>query len=188
MLRCDGGSRVETTRQSPEKSHTSKNPEISHVGHDGAVEFLTVQTPGARTSPLSLHRLSSEGAMTLKEVASFIGQSTGRRPALSTVYRWANKGQRGVRLEVLRVGGSWLTTRDSVEAFCAHLTAVRQAKVAPLPAVVAAIPNAAARRVQPACRGTDPAVSIGGDRRIEQAKDFLAERGVLSMLRICVSA
>ncbi|NLS96312.1 MAG: DUF1580 domain-containing protein [Planctomycetaceae bacterium] len=52
-----------------------------------------------------LHRLS--------EAAKFLPT----RPNASTIWRWATKGVRGVRLETVRVGGFHYVSEEALEAF-----------------------------------------------------------------------
>jgi hypothetical protein len=46
----------------------------------------------------------------------------GRRPHVSTLYRWATGGCRGVRLETLQVGGTLCTSREALQRFCDRLS------------------------------------------------------------------
>jgi len=46
----------------------------------------------------------------------------GKRVHLSTWHRWATKGSRGVRLEVVRVGSTLCTSREAVGRFLDRLT------------------------------------------------------------------
>src|SRR5438874_30499 len=46
----------------------------------------------------------------------------GRRPHVSTFYRWATRGLRGVRLETLRVGTTMCTSLEAVQRFFDALT------------------------------------------------------------------
>lgn len=39
------------------------------------------------------------------------------RPSLSTVFRWLNKGTRGVKLESVRIGGRRYTTAEAIDRF-----------------------------------------------------------------------
>lgn len=52
---------------------------------------------------------------------------TGRRPNLSTSWRWSTKGCRGIRLETVIVGGKRLTTIEMVRAFVRATTDARNA-------------------------------------------------------------
>ena len=46
----------------------------------------------------------------------------GRPPHVSCLFRWAKHGLRGVKLEVLKVGGTTCTSRQELERFFARLT------------------------------------------------------------------
>ena len=92
---------------------------------DGVVSEEGRELPAreARTRSLDellrLSGLQPESRLTLTEVAVIIGSQTGRRPSSSTCWRWALKGVRGKKLDVIRIGGTLYTTLASVEAFLA---------------------------------------------------------------------
>jgi hypothetical protein len=44
------------------------------------------------------------------------------RPALSTLWRWANKGCRGIKLDTLMVGGTRYTSTRAVQQFFEAIT------------------------------------------------------------------
>ena len=46
----------------------------------------------------------------------------GRKLHKSTAFRWANPGVRGIRLEVLRIGGTLCTTVPALQRFFERLT------------------------------------------------------------------
>jgi len=48
-----------------------------------------------------------------------------------TIWRWATKGLRGVKLETLCIGNQRYTTREAVQRFIDSLTAVRNELVSP---------------------------------------------------------
>ena len=50
----------------------------------------------------------------------------GRRPHISTLYRWA-KGARGVRLEVIRTPGGLATSAEAIQRFFERLSAPTEA-------------------------------------------------------------
>jgi len=56
----------------------------------------------------------------------------GRPINISTLWRWATAGVRGVRLETIMVGGSRCTSFEAVERFCATLTAGVNATAPPV--------------------------------------------------------
>ena len=47
----------------------------------------------------------------------------GKRPHVSTLYRWATVGVHGVKLEVIRVGSTWCTSLEALQRFCDRCTA-----------------------------------------------------------------
>lgn len=60
----------------------------------------------------------------------------GRKPAPSTVHRWAMDGHRGVRLEYVTVGGTRCTSLDALQRFFDRLTELDQSgETAPAPTV-----------------------------------------------------
>src|SRR5689334_10653496 len=54
----------------------------------------------------------------------------GRKCHVSTLYRWATIGCRGVRLESIQVGGTLCTSREALQRFFEALTAARPEKAA----------------------------------------------------------
>ncbi len=48
----------------------------------------------------------------------------GRKPHFSTLWRWATRGLRGVRLETLRCGGTLVTSREAIQRFFEQLSAM----------------------------------------------------------------
>ena len=46
----------------------------------------------------------------------------GKKPNIATIFRWAQRGLRGVRLETLRVGGTLCTSEEALKRFFQHLT------------------------------------------------------------------
>jgi len=67
--------------------------------------------------------LKSEELLTLKQVCEILPRRRrGRRPAFSTVWRWALHGARGVRLETLRCGGTLCTSREALQRFFDRLS------------------------------------------------------------------
>lgn len=53
------------------------------------------------------------------------------RPHVSTIWRWVNRGVRGVKLETIMVGGRRFTSREALERFNQRITAVTAGE--PLP-------------------------------------------------------
>lgn len=55
----------------------------------------------------------------------------GKRPNVATMYRWAQQGCRGIRLETICVGATRCTSMEALQRFFDALTA--QAEPAPAP-------------------------------------------------------
>jgi len=69
-----------------------------------------------------------EELLTLREaVTKLPRRRRGRKPHVSTLWRWATRGLRGVRLEVIRVGGTLCTSREALQRFCEKLTEQQEA-------------------------------------------------------------
>ena len=50
-------------------------------------------------------------------------RSNGKRVHISAVYRWMSRGVRGIKLEVVKVGGSTYTTLEALQRFADWLSA-----------------------------------------------------------------
>lgn len=46
---------------------------------------------------------------------------SGSRLNVSTIYRWALHGQRGIKLESLKIGGQRVTSLNALQTFCSAL-------------------------------------------------------------------
>jgi hypothetical protein len=72
--------------------------------------------------------LSAEASITLAEACRLIPPSRrGKRTHLSTLLRWILSGAKApggqtVRLEALRLGGRWVTSREAIQRFAERLT------------------------------------------------------------------
>ena len=72
--------------------------------------------------------ITSEQPIRLEEAARLIGTGRGGRPVhISTVLRWILNGQprpdgKHVRLEAVRIGGSWRTSREALQRYAESLT------------------------------------------------------------------
>lgn len=49
-------------------------------------------------------------------------RANGKKIHVSAVYRWINRGLRGVRLEVIRIGGTSYTSKEALQRFAERLT------------------------------------------------------------------
>jgi hypothetical protein len=71
----------------------------------------------------------AEDMLTLAQVPDLLPRrARGRKLHLSTVYRWATSGCRGVVLETIQVGATRCTNREALQRFFEALTASRGAK------------------------------------------------------------
>lgn len=62
--------------------------------------------------------ISTERTLSLLAATAMIpSRRRGRKPAVSTLYRWALSGVRGVRLETIQVGGTRCTSVEAMQRF-----------------------------------------------------------------------
>jgi hypothetical protein len=72
--------------------------------------------------------LTSERLIPLAEAAKMVPPARrGKKTHLSTLLRWVLKGAKApdgtlVKLEALRVGGRWMTSREAIQRFALALT------------------------------------------------------------------
>ena len=67
--------------------------------------------------------LASEKVLTLNDATQHLPRRRGgKRPHISTLIRWSERGVRGIRLEVIRVGGTLCTSLEALQRFCDRLT------------------------------------------------------------------
>jgi hypothetical protein len=66
---------------------------------------------------MDLSQLEHERPISLKDACRYLGDITGKRLALTTVWRWCSKGCRGVRLESVCIGGRRYVTIPAIERF-----------------------------------------------------------------------
>lgn len=68
-------------------------------------------------------RIGDDNLIPLSQVPRiFPTRSNGKTVHISAVYRWAQRGVRGVRLETLKVGGTSYTSIEAVQRFAEELT------------------------------------------------------------------
>lgn len=66
--------------------------------------------------------LLSENLITLTEAASTLPRRRAGKPTHpSTLFRWASEGLRGVKLEIVQVGGTRCTSREALGRFFERL-------------------------------------------------------------------
>jgi hypothetical protein len=66
-----------------------------------------------------------ESILTLSEAArhpSLPRRRHGQTPHPATLFRWAQRGIRGIRLETIRIGGSLCTSVEALQRFFEELT------------------------------------------------------------------
>jgi hypothetical protein len=72
--------------------------------------------------------INAENVMTLAEAASALPRLNGRKLHISTLWRWARVGCKGVKLDYTRLGHRILVSREGCARFMAAL-----AKAEPVP-------------------------------------------------------
>jgi hypothetical protein len=82
----------------------------------------------------------------------------GKRIHISAVYRWIQRGVRGVRLESVKIGGTGYTTAEALQRFADQLTQH-------LPLCVVPAPAGPAYRSRQVKRATLNAIAILGSAR-----------------------
>lgn len=77
--------------------------------------------------------IHAERVLTLNDAAAKLPRRRkGSRPHVATLYRWAQRGLRGVRLETIQIGGTTCTSREALQRFFDALTrSERDAKLDP---------------------------------------------------------
>lgn len=53
------------------------------------------------------------------------------RPHASTIWRWYKRGVKGIRLEIVRIGGRPYTSREAIQRFIERTTAAAEAPTVP---------------------------------------------------------
>ena len=56
-----------------------------------------------------------------KEIRWLPRRRTGKKHHISTIFRWASRGVRGIRLETISVGGTKCTSEEALKRFFARL-------------------------------------------------------------------
>lgn len=69
--------------------------------------------------------ITSERIVTLTGATKYVPRRRRGKPThVGTIYRWADPGLRGIRLEVLRIGGTLCTSVEALQRFFDRLTAI----------------------------------------------------------------
>lgn len=70
--------------------------------------------------------LSTETIVSLADATTHLPTRRGRRPVhVATLYRWAQRGLKGIRLEIIQIGGTSCTSLEALQRFFDRLTAAR---------------------------------------------------------------
>jgi hypothetical protein len=83
--------------------------------------------------------VTSESTISLVQAARLLPPGRGERPVtLSCLLRWVLQGARGpdssrIRLEALRLGGRWVTSREALQRFAERLTPAGDTPTSPPP-------------------------------------------------------
>ena len=112
---------------------------------------------------------SAEELFTLTEATKIMPRVNGRRPAVSTLWRWCRKGLRGVRLEYLRIGRNIVTSRQALLRFFANLADADSNADDSVPVGLIAAKNR---------RFLTKGKSLARRKSIEQAEAILEEAGI----------
>ena len=66
-----------------------------------------------------------ENILTFSEAAKVLPRGrAGKKIHTCTLYRWASRGLRGIRLETIQVGGTTCTSQEALQRFFANLQEV----------------------------------------------------------------
>ena len=67
--------------------------------------------------------VAQEGLIPVGQIPKLLPpRPNGKRVHISACYRWITRGIRGVKLEVVRIGGSTYTSHEAIARFAAHLS------------------------------------------------------------------
>ena len=76
--------------------------------------------------------IASENVLSLSNATAHLPRRRkGSRPHISTLYRWAQRGLCGVKLEVVQVGGTCCTSVEALQRFFDRLSGDGGAPMAP---------------------------------------------------------
>ena len=92
---------------------------------------------------MRLRDLRDDHPLSLLDAAELLGSFTGKKPHVSTLWRWCLKGCKGVVLESICIGGKRFVTAAAIEKFIDASTAARPGQKAEEPA--AALPPSPAK-------------------------------------------
>lgn len=67
--------------------------------------------------------VQSEEVVSIREATGHVPKRNGKKVAVSTVWRWAMRGVRGIRLETIVIGGTRRTSLEALQRFFENVTA-----------------------------------------------------------------
>src|SRR4051812_7397319 len=92
---------------------------------------------------------TTETVLSLTEAASRLPRRRGsKKPHVATLYRWAQRGLRGVRLETIQVGGTLCTSSEALQRFFNRLSNAKRAPFTPSPSLDDRAVSNAIRRLE----------------------------------------
>jgi hypothetical protein len=98
---------------------------MQKIIHDypiGVKEFDKIEREEKELLLITFEDLKQQRVLTLSQAAALIGNYLGRKPSISTCWRWTLKGVRGSKLESIRVGGKVYTTEPAIRTFITTLS------------------------------------------------------------------
>ena len=71
--------------------------------------------------------ISTESVLSLNDATARLPRRRrGSRPHVATLYRWAQRGIKGIRLETIQVGGTLCTSTEALQRFFDRLSEPRE--------------------------------------------------------------
>jgi len=67
--------------------------------------------------------ISTETVVSLSEATRHLPRRRGKWPHVSCLYRWTQRGCKGIRLETIQIGGTRCTSVEALQRFFEALTA-----------------------------------------------------------------
>lgn len=77
--------------------------------------------------------VTSDDILSLADAARLLPPINGKRPHVSTLWRWSRKGINGVTLEIAQLGGRIVTSREALNRFAAAVAAAQGERFQPQP-------------------------------------------------------
>ncbi len=99
---------------------------LAHFWHHRLAKLRSVAITDSGAMPATLSHDEI-----LRPIAKVAERRTGKRPSPATTHRWRLKGVRGVKLNAVLLGGSWLCTEQDFDRFIEEQTAAALAPSAP---------------------------------------------------------